>query len=61
MASNQITLKLTVAWWLRYYIYGVVLMCWMTGCEPRADRLGYWVAKSVRVRHERSSAELAHR
>lgn len=50
MASNQITLKLTVAWWLRYYIYGVVLMCWMTGAGVNEERVSKWMRRAMKVR-----------
>lgn len=49
MASNQITIKLTLKWWLRYYLYGVVLMAWLTGQEPDTDKMGHWIAKGTKV------------
>ena len=56
MAQSTFTITLSLRWWLRYYLYGVVLMCWLTGCEPRADRLGYWIARGTKVKINASQA-----
>lgn len=60
MASNQITLKLTIAWWLRYYIFGLFVMCRLTGMGLNEQRVEYWLRKAIRVKRERTSAKLAH-
>lgn len=38
MMRRQVTIRVSVAWWLRWYIAGVALMCRMTGCEPNIER-----------------------
>lgn len=50
MASNQITVKLTVAWWLRYYVYGLCVMHWITGAEVNEERVSKWMRRAMRVR-----------
>lgn len=52
----NITISLRLRWWLRYYLYGVMLTAWMTGRQPDPEKLGYWVAKGVKVRMNHGSA-----
>lgn len=42
MAISRITVNIKVAWWLKAYLYGVTLMCELTGRHPdwvRVDRM----------------------
>lgn len=48
--SFLITLVVGFAWWWRWYVRGVVLTAWLTGCDPDPDRLTYWAGRAVRVR-----------
>ncbi|WP_368655407.1 hypothetical protein ABRY94_11790 [Castellaniella ginsengisoli] len=52
MATEQIKIRVSVAWWLRWYILGVALMCRMTGCAPDMDRASYWIRRSIKMRIE---------
>lgn len=49
---TQVTIRVSVAWWLRWYIVGVALMCRTTGCQPNIERVAYWVRRSIRMRIE---------
>ena len=49
---QQIKIRVSVAWWLRWYLCGVALMCRMTGCEPNIERVTCWVRRSIRMRVE---------
>lgn len=50
--QRQVTIRVSVAWWLRWYLSGGLLMCWMTGCRPHRERVAYWMRRAVRVRIE---------
>lgn len=50
--QRQVTISVFVAWWLRWYIVGVALMCRMTGCAPDVERVAYWVRRAIRMRIE---------
>lgn len=52
MAQTQVAIRISVAWWLRWYILGVTLMCRMTGCQPNIERVSHWVRRSIRMRIE---------
>lgn len=52
MVQHEITVRFHVAWWLRWYIAGVVLMCRMTGCAPNAERVVCWVRRSIKFKVE---------
>ena len=48
----RLSLRLHVAWWLRWYLVGVVLMCWMTRMQPNEERFRYWIRKAIKLRIE---------
>lgn len=50
MASRQITVSIHVAWWLRYYMLGLVLMHRLTGMEINEQRVGYWLSKAIKAK-----------
>jgi len=52
MAQQQIRIRIGVAWWLRWYLSGVALMCRVTGCDPDVVRVAYWIRQSIRMRIE---------
>lgn len=45
---SRITLRVRVAWWLRWYLAGVLMVAYLTRREPDNDKLRYWVCKAVR-------------
>src|SRR5690606_31557053 len=47
-SSVTITVRLSVAWWLRWYLSGVALMCKMTRCQPDMGKVQYWVSRSIK-------------
>lgn len=47
--TATITVEISIAWWLRPYLAGVSLMCWLTGLEPDEARVCYWVRKGLKV------------
>lgn len=44
------TIRITVAWWVRWYIAGVALAASMTGANPDYDKVRAAVMRGVRVR-----------
>lgn len=50
MATNLLRIKISVAWWLRYYIYGLLLMHWITGMGVNEQRVAYWLSKGMRTK-----------
>lgn len=46
----EITVSIEVAWWISWYLTGVSLTAWLTGMEPDMEKVGTWVARSIRVR-----------
>lgn len=49
MMQHQVVIRVSVSWWLRWYLAGVALMCRMTGCQPDADRVAYWVRRAIKL------------
>lgn len=54
MATNQITVSIKLAWWLKWYLRGVVFVALLSGLQPDPKRVGYWVARAVEIEVERS-------
>lgn len=41
--------RLTVAWWLRWYLLGVILMSKLTGLEPDWDKVEVWMDRAIKI------------
>jgi hypothetical protein len=50
MATMTLKLRVKVAWWIKPYLYGVITMCAITGCEPNQERVQYWISRAVSVK-----------
>lgn len=50
MASNKIIMKVSIAWWFRYYVAGVAAMCKLTGLEPDHEKLAKYAALATRIK-----------
>ena len=49
MARTTITATLKWRWWLKSYLFGVLLMDRLTACEPNWDRVQHWVRKGIKI------------
>ena len=49
MARSTVTLKVHIAWWVRWYISGVALRSLLTGREPDMGKVKATVMKGVRL------------
>ena len=47
MAS--MTIKVRIAWWVRWYISGVALRAFITGAQPDMEKITAKVMKGVRL------------
>lgn len=50
MATCTMAFKVTVAWWLKPYFYGLATMSALSGMEPNYERAKYWINKAVKVK-----------
>jgi len=53
MAQTSITLRITMAWWWKPYVYGMATMAAITGREPNWERVNVWVKRAMKVRWTR--------
>ena len=51
----QITVKLSfrVAWWVRWYLVGVVIAARLTGATPDMTTVGRWILRGLSVHASR--------
>lgn len=42
------------AWWLRWYLKGLVVACWLTGCAPNEKRLYWWIKHGTKFSYDAS-------
>ncbi|HQY37961.1 MAG TPA: hypothetical protein PLE21_00555 [Giesbergeria sp.] len=43
------TIKVRIAWWVRWYISGVALRAFITGAHPDMEKITATVMKGVRI------------
>lgn len=41
------SVAISVAWWLRLYLYALVVLCTLTGMAPNEERVLWWVGKGL--------------
>lgn len=46
MATAHLSIR--IAWWLRYYLIGLVLMHRLTGMQPNWGRVSHWAGKAIK-------------
>lgn len=49
-AMKPLQVKVKIAFWLKWYLSGVVLMCWLTKMRPDEQKLRYWIGRAVKVK-----------
>ncbi len=46
----QVQIKLEIAWRLRFYMYGLVTVAWMTGAKPDPEKVQRMVLRAMTCR-----------
>lgn len=49
MAGLTCEVRLTVRWWVRWYLAGVALTAQVTGLRPDMGKVAWWVCRGLRV------------
>lgn len=49
MAIISIKLQVQIAWWLRFYMFGVQTMCFFTGLSPDLEKVQQVFRRAVKV------------
>lgn len=52
MATVTLQAKVKIAWWWKFYAYGVITMARLTGMQPDSEKVGYWFKKAVTIHFE---------
>ncbi|WP_338544911.1 hypothetical protein V6W80_17185 [Pseudomonas benzopyrenica] len=48
--STTVTFTIHMAWWVKPYLCGVLLMSRLTGLQPDPDRVGAWVQRGMTMK-----------
>lgn len=48
-APVTVRVHASVAWWLRLYLYGVVLTAWLTGLMPDEEKVMRVAKRAIRL------------
>lgn len=48
--TAHITIQIKVAWWLKWYLYGVWTAALLTGATPDADKIARMVLRSFKLK-----------
>lgn len=51
MATNttELTFKVTLSWWFKWYVYSLIIFAKMTNSYPDEDKLKKIIEKAVKV------------
>lgn len=47
---TTVTFIIRMAWWVKPYLCGVLLMSRLTGLQPDPDRVGAWVQRGMTMK-----------
>lgn len=50
MAKSTFTMKLRIAWWLKWYLYGVAVTCRLTGLDFDEAKVQRYIRRAITVR-----------
>lgn len=53
MAQITVKLSLRVAWWVRWYLVGVVIAARLTGAKPDMTKVEGWIRRGLSVHASR--------
>lgn len=49
MAKSSLSVEFKVSWWLKWYLYGVILTAALTRARPDEDKLQYWIGRAMKI------------
>jgi|GEM_PF-686638 len=47
--AELLSIEIRFAWWWKWYVFGVTVMCLVSNSEPDEAKSLYWSAKAKRV------------
>lgn len=50
MAKSTVEIKVSMAWWLKPYLYGVVTVALLMGMQPDWDKVQRKIIRAMRVK-----------
>lgn len=48
--KRQYEAVIGIRWWLKWYLFGVLQMCRITGLQPDPAKVQYWSKRAVYVK-----------
>jgi hypothetical protein len=58
-ARQLVTIQVSVRWWLRYYLYAVVLVSVLTDLDPDWRKVESWIRRGLVLKQVRVRAVVA--
>ncbi len=49
-STSRLIVTIRLAWWVKPYLCGVLLMSRLTGLQPDPDRVGAWVRRGTMMK-----------
>lgn len=50
MANNTMAIRVRVAWWVKWYLYGVALTCQITGMDYDEHKVRRYIRRGLKVK-----------
>lgn len=49
-----VTFSIGFRWWVRWYLYGLLIACWIFRHKPDEKRIGRWIERGLFVKSKRA-------
>lgn len=53
MTRAELRITIKVAWWLKFYMFGVILMSRITGMSPDESKVRHYIMRGISVKASR--------
>lgn len=53
MAQTQLKVRIVIAWWLKPYLYGVIMTAWLMRAKPDPVKVEHWVRRAIKLKVDR--------
>ena len=48
MTKCELVIRAKVKWWLKLYLSGLSMVCWLTGNNPDWNKVNAWVERGIK-------------
>jgi len=49
MTKCELVIRVKVKWWLKLYLSGLSMVCWLTDNYPNPEKVQFWLNKGIKL------------